>query len=278
MKGILSLAVCFLSVVVLSASEPAGSLIQFESDFLTAKKKASETNKFQLIIFNADWCKPCVWMNENTFTDQSVIDFVNKNAISSMVNIDSESGYQLLNTYKVKYLPTIIILNSRGEEVNRKEEIMDGPAMYNFISNYIPSYYPKTTKLAQPVKAAPKTDLIEKESVKTQPTPKPEEVALSNQPVSTSTLYKVELKEIEAKGYGVQVGVFTEQNKAMKEAERLKKLVPASDLLIHSLETPAGVKYKLIFGSFATATQANNLLIALKAKKIDGLLKDLSAL
>ncbi len=277
MKRILSLVVCFLSGAVIFASEAVGNNIQFETDFNIASKKASENSMFQVLVFNADWCLPCKWMEKNTFNDEELVNYLNKNSISSKINIDSEEGYKVMSKFNVKVLPTIIVLNAIGEEISRKQELMDGKSMLKFISNYIPSYYPKQPNTEHAIKAAPKTDSFEKESVKTTP-PKSDDLSLSETPGTNGSLFKVAPKEIEAKGYGVQVGVFTNYEKAMKEAERLQKLVQASDLLIYNLATASGIKYKLIFGSFKTATEANNLLIALKNKQIDGLLKDLAAL
>lgn len=279
MKGILSLAVCFLSVVVLYATEPAEGLIQFETDFTMASKKAGDSNKFQVVVFNAEWAKSCIWMDENTFSDQSLINFINKNTICTKIDIDSEIGFKLLNIYNVQYLPTILVLDSKGKEIARSQELLDGTSMLSFISTVIPTYNPKTPKMEQPLKPAPKTDSItETESVKIPSTPKPVESNPASLPVAKNTLYKVELNKIEAKGYGVQVGVFTNHEKAMAEAERLKKLVSASELLIHTQELNGITKYKLIFGAFKTATFANEFRAGLKAKQIDGLLKDLSAL
>jgi len=277
MKRIITLAVCFLSGAVIFASEAAGNNIQFETDFTLASKKANENSMYQVLVFNAEWCLPCKWMEKNTFSDDALVNYMNKNSISSKINIDSEEGYKIMSKFNVKVLPTIIVLNANGEEVSRKQELMDGKSMLKFISNYIPSYYPKQPNTEHAIKAAPKTDSFEKESVKITP-PKSDDLSLSETPGANGSLFKVAPKEIEAKGYGVQVGVFTNYEKAMKEAERLQKLVQASDLLVYNQDTNTGPKYKLIFGAFKTATEANNFLIGLKNKQIDGLLKDLGAL
>jgi thioredoxin-related protein len=277
MKRIITLAVCFLSGAVIFASEAVGNNILFETDFTIATKKANENSMYQVLVFNAEWCLPCKWMEKNTFTDDALINYLNKNSISSKINIDSEDGYKVMSKFNVKVLPTLIVLNAKGEEISRKQELMDGKSMLKFISNYIPSYYPKQPNTEHAIKAAPKTDSFEKESVKTTP-PKSDDPSLSETIGTNGSLFIVAPKEIEAKGYGVQVGVFTNYEKAMKEAERLQKLVQASDLLVYNQDSDKGTKYKLIFGSFKTATEANNFLIALKKQQIEGLLKDLGAL
>lgn len=277
MKQILSLVVAFLSAAVLFASETVENKIQFETDFKIASKKANENAMYQVLVFNAEWCKPCKWMDKNTFTDDALISYLNKNTISSKINIDTEDGFQTMSKFNVKVLPTIIVLNAKGEEISRKQELMDGKSMLKFISNYIPSYYPKQPNTELAPKAAPKTDSFEKEIVKTTH-PKSDDQSPSENLGTNGSLFKLVPKEIEAKGYGVQVGVFTNYEKAMKEAERLQKLVQASDLLIYNSESVSGTKYKLIFGTFKTATEANNFLLGLKKKQIEGLLKDLAAL
>ena len=106
------LLVCFLLATVLNATEPANETVHFESDINVALQKAQKSAKSQIIIFSAKWCLPCAEMKENTVSDQDLIKYMNENAVNSLVDIDSETGFLLKLQYNITMLPTIILLSS----------------------------------------------------------------------------------------------------------------------------------------------------------------------
>ncbi|RMG84654.1 MAG: SPOR domain-containing protein, partial [Bacteroidetes bacterium] len=90
-------------------------------------------------------------------------------------------------------------------------------------------------------------------------------------------LYKIELRMPDQSGFGVQVGVFTQVEGALKEIANLQGQWFDNILLnIEKAETGETV-YKIILGPFENQDSANAYKTALKKKKINGFVVPLSA-
>ena len=69
--------------------------------------------------FRAAWCKPCLEMEKEAFSDEYVGDIINKNYIPIKIDVDFFDGMDLQEMYNVSVLPTILIINSGGIVQNR---------------------------------------------------------------------------------------------------------------------------------------------------------------
>ena len=96
------------------------SFIQNNLDL--AKQKAASEGKLILVDFWAHWCSPCTWMDEHTFSDKRLSDYLNENYISVRVDIDNLEGYAHKEAYNIRYLPSLVILNEKGEIIKKYEE------------------------------------------------------------------------------------------------------------------------------------------------------------
>jgi thiol:disulfide interchange protein DsbD len=78
-------------------------------------------NKKIIIDFYADWCIPCKELDANTFSNEKVIaassNFVALKA--DMTKSLSPEVETLKNKYNIVGVPTVLIINSKGEEVQR---------------------------------------------------------------------------------------------------------------------------------------------------------------
>jgi thiol:disulfide interchange protein DsbD len=78
-------------------------------------------SKGMIIDFYADWCIPCKELDANTFSDERVItianDFVTIKAdMTKSLSPDVET---LRNKYNIVGVPTVLIINDKGKEVQR---------------------------------------------------------------------------------------------------------------------------------------------------------------
>jgi thiol-disulfide isomerase/thioredoxin len=111
----------FLSVILLTnKSFSQTKSITFEhgtfAELLATAKKA---NKMIYIDCYTVWCGPCKWMAKNVFTNDTVADFYNANFISAKIDMEKGEGLELAKKYDIRAYPTMLYLNSNGEQLHR---------------------------------------------------------------------------------------------------------------------------------------------------------------
>ncbi|MCG6155872.1 thioredoxin family protein [Rubinisphaera margarita] len=84
-----------------------------------ALTRAKETGKPVLIDFAAPWCPPCVMMDRHVWPDSSVQTMLKDQVIPVRVEIDSTSTPDAALKYSVKYLPTVLLVDPQGQEIER---------------------------------------------------------------------------------------------------------------------------------------------------------------
>jgi thiol:disulfide interchange protein DsbD len=98
---------------------------------------AEISNRGVIIDFYADWCIPCKELDALTFSDPEVIkvseEFETYKAdLTETLSPDVE---QLREKYKIVGVPTVLILNSKGEEVERITGFVTAEEFLEIISN-----------------------------------------------------------------------------------------------------------------------------------------------
>ena len=141
MKKIFLLNILFLTAIITYAqdSHQAANLstdtitkeLKWEQDFGKAQKLAKKKNKPLLIFFTgSDWCGPCKILHKDFLETEEFIKLADKELIlyeadfprrTDLVTPEQKIiNYQIKNKYAIRGYPTIIILNSDGEEVARR--------------------------------------------------------------------------------------------------------------------------------------------------------------
>lgn len=88
----------------------------------SARAKASREGKILLVDFTARWCLPCQMMDETTFADEQVLDYLRRNYVSIKIDIDNFDGYSIKQQYEVEALPAMLFFSSDGKELDRIEQ------------------------------------------------------------------------------------------------------------------------------------------------------------
>jgi len=102
-----------------------------------SKEAVSNINDRGVIIdFFADWCIPCKELDALTFTDPKVIELSKefdtyKADLTKSLSPEVES---LREKYKIVGVPTVLILNSSGEEMNRITGFVNAEEFYKILS------------------------------------------------------------------------------------------------------------------------------------------------
>jgi thiol:disulfide interchange protein len=113
-----------LSSISLSCSNSSqtsysSSPIKWETDYQTALQKAAQSNKPIVVDLYADWCHWCKRLDEDVWSDNDIVAF-SKGQVYLKLNVqESEDGRRLVEKFKVRGYPTVLILNYRGEEINK---------------------------------------------------------------------------------------------------------------------------------------------------------------
>jgi len=122
----LLLPAMFLLAGVLSATAGKGD---WHTNFEKAVSKAKAENKIVLVEFHgSDWCPPCIKLNNEVLStdafkdvaESSLVlvnaDFPRKNPLSDEQRAHNEA---LARKLGVKYFPTVVLVNSDGEVLDK---------------------------------------------------------------------------------------------------------------------------------------------------------------
>jgi thiol:disulfide interchange protein DsbD len=125
-KYFILIVVIFISLLVVGivllpstnngSTDPTSSL-KWGTDLNQATQVAKDTNKKIFVYFSSDWCAYCTEMDEVTFQNPQVIEKLTQNYVLLKVNVDENA--ELSQKYQAYSLPTIVILDYNGNEINR---------------------------------------------------------------------------------------------------------------------------------------------------------------
>lgn len=96
--------------------------VNFEK--LTLKEaisKAKDPSNPRLVFVDCytSWCVPCLEMAKNEFPKKVAGDFFNPKFVSVKYDMEKGEGIDIKKKYNVDVYPTFLILNEKGEELNR---------------------------------------------------------------------------------------------------------------------------------------------------------------
>ena len=88
-------------------------------------QKAIKKRRPIFISFYSDWCETCPYMNDEMIRQYPVINYLEDEFVSFLVDGETSEGYKLTEDYNIAAYPTILFLNSEGEEISRYIGLID---------------------------------------------------------------------------------------------------------------------------------------------------------
>jgi thioredoxin 1 len=107
------------SVYGLLPPPAAEDLPPWRTDYEAALAEAQASGKPLLLDFTADWCPPCRVMEREVWPNAQVRTAVAATTIPLRLDVDEASTAPLLQTRKVSSIPTVLFLDSAGNEISR---------------------------------------------------------------------------------------------------------------------------------------------------------------
>jgi thiol:disulfide interchange protein len=88
-----------------------------ELSFDAALAEAKRTNKHLMIDFFTTWCGPCKKLDQVTWKDARVVEWIDETCVALKLDAERETG--LAVRFKVTGYPTIVFVDASGTEIDR---------------------------------------------------------------------------------------------------------------------------------------------------------------
>lgn len=266
----------------------------FKGDLYAIKEKAKSEGKLFVYDFVADWCTPCKLMDETTYTDPTLSQYISENYVVAKVNIDDFDGFALKEKYKVTSLPTILVFNQEGKVVGRYEESLSATKMMDVLKKYnTPTNRPnriatKPSAASPAFKRSPlselgKTPVAANKPATTEANAINKAKETTTKPASTPSkkviysigqgLYKMDISRSPSVGFSIQMISLGQYDNVVKTYEDLKTQHAKQPILLYIENIGGKTNYKIMVGEFKTKEAAEAYK---KSKAPEGYIKDLA--
>ena len=103
---------------------PASQGEWIHDDLPAALALAEETGKPVFIDLYADWCGPCVMLSEDYFSRDDYKEVLSQ---CILLKVDVDNNPDLAQRYRANSIPTLILADASGNEIDRITGVMGSP-------------------------------------------------------------------------------------------------------------------------------------------------------
>ncbi len=101
-----------------------------------ATDRAAQEGKLTVVAFGAKWCQPCVFMDDNTWSNPNVVEYMKAHCVAVKVDVDDYKGQVYRDQYGIKYYPSVLIFNSKGQLLHKHEGLLGAESMVGLLQTY----------------------------------------------------------------------------------------------------------------------------------------------
>ncbi len=263
-----------ITIILLAATtfHASASKVPFiNGSIFKAKEKAGTEGKLYFVDFYASWCAPCRLMDETTYEDPAVVQYINAHYIPVKVNIEDFDGYAYKQQYNVRRIPATLIFDSRGRLLEHIEDSLTPAEMLALLKKHNKAYNRKVI-IKKKKLPAPKPPVAH-----SQPAKKPAAKKKKKVLAAGNGLFRFDVKREEASGYSVQIGVFADYANVLVQSEKLAKKYK-KPTLVHIATLNDRIVYRVLVGRFKSKKDALSLMQRIKADGGDAVIKSLESL
>lgn len=253
------------------------------------QERAAREGKLYFLHFTASWCMPCQWMEENTFTDAVLSDYVTGHYLAVKMDFDSKEAESYKKLYNVTSLPSLLIFNAKGILIDRHQTSLDATTLLKILYEN-ESKYPaqaitvnievsnNNEQISRPALIPDASSSVDYQTASYKPqATSSEPPATSYQPPVASSQHPVTSDQSAPRSpgkYGIQIGVYGELANAEKSQERMerqfKKVVQIDEILQNGQTL-----YRVMLGAFENKEAAEKYLLYLDSQSVRGFVKNI---
>lgn len=101
-------------------SPSTDTTIFYKGDVNAALAQAETSGKLLLVDIYTTWCGPCKRMDRVTFQDKAVKQALKDRVVAFKIDAEKGEGINFATKYRISSYPSFLILNAKGEVVERK--------------------------------------------------------------------------------------------------------------------------------------------------------------
>lgn len=275
-----------------------------QNNIPAAQDRASREGKMVVVQFGAKWCQPCLFMDDNTWSNPQIIDYVGQHFVPVKVDVDDFEGLVFRDRYQIRFYPTVLIFNSKGQLVKKHEGMLGSEAMLGLLQSWVskenmpvvnrpPGEVAAAEKIPEPVapivhSQPPVSDETPSGEMdynsKIDREPLPERPDFGQKPMINQPKARVPARPVAPKtnsnlrqnlpddGFTVQIGVFVIQASADREAARIGKKFGKKVWLVEASLKGKRV-YRGLVGEFSSLEIATSFKKKIKSGGDDAVIK-----
>jgi len=183
-------------------------------------------------------------MEKTTFKDPAVVQAMNESFIPVKVNIDDSAGFELKNKYEINYLPTMLIINSKGKLVERVEETLTAESLVDLLRLH--DHEDNKVTIQHHFNTSPKN--IDKKN----------DSNLDPWKISKED-YQRYVTSQEKRNFKVQVGVYNDYASVRKQVAELRKTFFEPVVVVNDYRD-GKVLFKVMLGQFESMPEAESFI------------------